>query len=84
MLKHIAGTKNARANALSQRPNYDMGEDNNTNVVVLPAHIFIRLANDKPIEEVDTHSKINMSNLENEETIRRWANTYQLNQQNDT
>jgi len=25
-----------------------------------------------------------MSNLKNEETIQRWANTYQLHQQNDT
>ncbi len=78
MLKHVAGTKNARADALSRRPDYNMGEEDNDNVVVLSSHVFIRLAGEEPIEEVDTHSKINMSNLENEETIRRWANTYQL------
>jgi len=53
-------------------------------VVVLPSHVFIKLANDKPIEEVDTRSKINMSNLENEEIIKKWANTYQLHQEHNT
>ena len=53
-------------------------------MVVLPSHVFIRLASDEPIEEVDTRSKINMSNLENEETIKKWANTYQLHQEKGT
>ncbi len=51
-------------------------------MVVLPSHVFIKLASKEPIEEIDTRSKINMSNLENEETIRRWANTYQLHHEN--
>ncbi len=46
-----------------------MGEEDNDNVVVLPSHVFIKLASDEPIKEIDTCSKINMSNLENEETI---------------
>jgi len=56
-------------------------------VVVLPSHVFIKvikLASEEPIKEIDTCSKINMSNLENEETIRKWANTYQLHQENNT
>ncbi len=52
-------------------------------MVVLPSHVFIRLASDEPIEEIDTRSKINMSNLENEETIKKWANTYQLCNENN-
>ncbi len=84
VLKHIVGTKNARADALLRQPDYDTGEDDNDNVVVLPSHVFINLASDEPIEEIDTRSKINMSNLENEETIRRWANTFHLHKQNDT
>ncbi len=70
MLKHIAGTKNARVDALSQQPDYNTGEGDNKNVVVLPQEVFIKLASDEPIKEIDTCSKINMSNLENEETIR--------------
>ncbi len=84
VLKHVARNKNARADALSRRPDYDMGDEDNDNVVVLPSHVFIKLASDEPVEEIDTRSKINMSNLENEETIRRWANTYQLHQEHDT
>ena len=84
VLKHIAGNKNARADALSRRPDYNTGEEDNNNVVVLPSHVFIRLASDDPIEEIDTHSKINISNLENEEMIRKWANTYQLHQERNT
>jgi len=84
VLKHIAGTKNARADALSRRPDYDMGEEDNDNVVVLPSEVFIKLASEDPIEELDTCSKINLSNLENEETIRKWTNTYQLVQEHGT
>ncbi len=84
ILKHVTGNKNAQADALSRRPNHTTGEEDNDNVVVLPSHIFIKLASDEPIEEVDTCSKINMSNLENEETIKKWANTYQLHQEHNT
>ncbi len=84
ILKHVAGHKNARADALSRRPDYNTGEEDNDNVVVLPSEVFINLASNEPVEEIDTCSKINMSNLENEETIRRWANTYQLHQENNT
>jgi len=82
VLKHVAGTKNARADTLSRRPDYDMGEEDNDNVVVLPSQVFIKMTGKDPIEEIDTCSKINMSNLENEETIRRWANMYQLHHEN--
>ncbi len=84
MLKHITGTKNARADALSRWPNYDTGEEDNANVVVLPSQVFIKLASNKPIEEIDTHSKINMSNLENEDAIKKWANMYHLVHENNT
>ncbi len=53
VLKHIAGMKNARADALSQRSDYDMGSGDNDDVVILPEDIFIKLAGEEPIEEVD-------------------------------
>jgi len=53
-------------------------------VVVLPSQVFIKLASNEPIEEINTCSKINMSNLEHEEMIKKWANTYQLHQENNT
>ncbi len=51
---------------------------------MLPAEVFINLAGSEPIEETDTRSKINLSNLENEDVIKRWANTYQLHQEHNT
>jgi len=84
VLKHVAGTKNARADALSRQPDYNTGEEDNDNVIVLPSQVFVNLASSEPIEETDTCSKINMSNLANEETIKKWANMYQLHQEHNT
>jgi len=42
---HIAGKMNGQADALSRRPDYDQGEDNNHDVVVLPDQLFIRANN---------------------------------------
>jgi len=39
---HIPGKMNGRANALLRRPEYDKGEEDNTNVVVLPDRVFAR------------------------------------------
>ncbi len=61
-----------------------MGKEDNQDVVVLPAEVFINLAGSEQMEELDMHSQINMSNLKNEEMIRRWANTYQIHQENST
>ncbi len=41
-IQHIPGKMNGRANALSRRPEYDKGEEDNTNVVVLPDKVFTR------------------------------------------
>ena len=41
-LKSIPGRENGRADMLSRRPNYDQGEEDNQNVVVLPEEMFIR------------------------------------------
>ncbi len=84
VLKHIAGTKNARADALLRRSDYDMGEGDNKDVIVLPHNIFIRLAGKEPIEEVDIRSKVNASNMAHKRTIQQWANSHQLQHGHDT
>ena len=78
VLKHIARTKNARADALSRRSDYNTGEGDNKDVIVLPHDVFVRIANEEPIEEVDICSKVNASNMAHERTIRQWANSHQL------
>ena len=39
-LTHIAGKKNGRADALSRRPDHDTGDEDNKQLVVLPAKFF--------------------------------------------
>ena len=39
-LVHIAGARNGWADALSRRPDYDKGDDDNKKLVVLPEHFF--------------------------------------------
>ena len=41
-LKHKPGKENKIADALSHRPDYDTGEDDNKGVVVLPETMFIK------------------------------------------
>ena len=42
-IRHLPGQLNGRADALSRRPGYDQGEDDNKDVVVLPDHVFTRV-----------------------------------------
>ena len=41
-IRHLPGRLNRRADALSQRPGYDQGEDDNKDVIILPDHVFTR------------------------------------------
>ena len=41
-IHHVKGTANGKADALSRRPDYDTGEDDNKDVVVLPDVLFVR------------------------------------------
>jgi hypothetical protein len=41
-IRHIKGTANGRADALSRRPDYDQGQEDNQNITVLPEQVFIR------------------------------------------
>jgi len=70
--------------ALLQRSNYDTGEEDNEDIIVLPKELFIQLANEEPIEEVDLQSRVNTSNMAHENTILQWANSHQLKQEHDT
>jgi hypothetical protein len=40
-IHHIKGTANGQADALSQRPDYDQGDHDNKNIVVLPDKLFV-------------------------------------------
>ncbi len=78
VLKHIARTKNARADTLSRRSDYNTGEGDNEDVIVLPHDVFVRITGEEPIEEVDIRSRVNASNMAHGKTIQQWANSHQL------
>ena len=54
-IHHIKGKANGRVDALSRRPDYNMGEDDNRDVTVLPNHVFI-WANEVSIAEPTPNS----------------------------
>ncbi len=39
---HLPGRLNGRADALSRKPGYDQGKEDNKDVTVLPDHVFVR------------------------------------------
>ncbi len=61
-----------------------MGEGDNEDVIVLPHEVFIQLAGEEPIEEVDIRSWVNASNMAHKKTIHQWANSHQLRCEHDT
>jgi hypothetical protein len=68
-IRHIKGTANRRADALSQRPDYDQGHEDNQNVTVLPERIFVRAMEVLP-----------NPTMQEESTLQPWVNPHQLKQ----
>ena len=69
-LKNILGRENGRADMLSRRPNYDQGEKDNQDIMVLPEEIFIRSGTISYIPEEPPQ--------QDEGIIRQWAGTHDL------
>jgi hypothetical protein len=68
-IRHIKGTANGRADALSRRPDYDQGQEDNQNVTVLPEQVFVRAMEvllDIPSQE--------------ESVLKPWIDPHQLKQ----
>ena len=91
-IHHIKGTSNGRANALSRRPDYDQGEEDNKDVVVLPNHMFVRAAHTDWIEEdepprllpVEEMTKEHPIYEQDEDVIKPWVNAHNLKKIEDT
>ena len=69
-LKNIPGRENRRADMLSRRPDFDQGEKDNQDVVVLPEEMFIRSGIISYIPEEPPQ--------QDEGIIRQWAGTHDL------
>ena len=84
IIQHIPGESN-KSDALSRRPDYDHGTDDNTNVTVLPPHLFAstmtlscsftRAATLSTIDD-----RVRLHQLQQLDLIKKWATTYPLKQ----
>ena len=69
-LKHIPGRENGRADMLSRQWDYDQGENDNQNIVVLPEKLFIRRGVISYIPEEPPQ--------QDEGIIHQWAGTHDV------
>ena len=87
ILKHIPGEQN-KADALSRRPDYPKGANDNSDVTVLPpqlfaktttlACLFTRAATLSSIDE-----RVRAHQLKQQDALLRWATTYPLKKEGD-
>jgi hypothetical protein len=70
-IRHIKGTANGRADALSRRPDYNQGIEDNANITVLPEQLFAR-----------TTVTIEQQHRQDEERLKPWVDPHQLKQLN--
>jgi hypothetical protein len=74
-LRHIPGKSNGRADALSRRPDYDQGEQDNKDVTVLPDHMFARASTTISSETTLTPRFISS---QDEEVLHPWIDPHNL------
>ncbi len=81
---HLPGRLNGRADALSQRPGYDQGENDNKDVTVLPDHVFVRagmIECASPLRRIVPQEEMEPANPiyeQNEEMLKPWINAHRL------
>jgi hypothetical protein len=69
---HIKGISNRRADALSQHPDYNQGQDDNQDVMVLPEQVFVRA-----MEVLPDHT------TQEESILKPWIDPHQLKRHQD-
>ena len=78
VIKHVPGKIHAAMDMLSRPPGVDKGEDDNTDVMLLPEPIFVRLA-DKPNPEwTSIEKQVQQEQQKQPQLMREWRNCYQL------
>ena len=84
IIKHIP-SENNKSDALSWCPDYDQGVNDNTNVTVLPPHLFVQTTTLSCLfSRATTLSSINdrvwAHQLQQPDLLKKWATTYPLKQ----
>src|SRR6202012_1090738 len=85
-IHHIQGKSNGRADALSRRPDYDKGTNNNNNMIVLPDKLFVRwVTADEYIQTTKSYAATSIDGLpslqyneQDEDVLRPWIDTMRL------
>ena len=85
-IHHIKGTSNGRADALSRRPDYDQGEDDNKDVTVLPDHLFVRASQVQIVDDENPPSLLTIQDMtidnpvyqQDESILKPWVDPHKL------
>ena len=84
IIQHIPGDSN-KSDALSRRPDYDQGTQDNTNVTVLPPHLFVNtttlacsFTRAATLSSIDDRARAHQ--LQQPDLLKKWATTYPLTQ----
>ena len=89
-IHHIKGKANGRADALSRRPDYDTGENDNQSVTILPNRVFVRAneisagepTSDSPSQDTLFHPSSTTIDHpmyeQDEEVLKPWIDPHQL------
>jgi hypothetical protein len=68
-IHHIKGVMNRQADALSRRPDYDQGKEDNQDITVLPEQVFARA-----VEVIPNYT------AQDKTTLKPWIDPHQLKQ----
>ena len=84
IIKHILGKSN-KSDALSRRPDYDQGTNDNTNVMVLPPHLFVQTTTlsclfSRATTHLSIDERVKAHQLRQLDLLKKWAATYPLKQ----
>jgi hypothetical protein len=71
-LVHFLGAAN-KADTLSRRPDYNMGNNNNKDIIVLPPHLFTQATTFSNINDRAWACQLQQPNL-----LKQWENTFSL------
>ncbi len=83
-IRHLPGRLNGRADALSRRPGYNQGEDDNKDVIVLPDHVFTkagRVERAPPMRRILTQEEMEATDpiyTQDDQMLKPWVDAHQL------
>src|SRR6266702_140534 len=83
-IRHLPGRLNGRADALSRRPGYDQGEDDNKDVVVLPDRVFVQAAATQrapPMRRIMAQEEMEVADpvyTQDKGLLKPWVNAHRL------